>query len=223
MNASFQDGGALGQQPGKTDDAPLPFGILAQVRAYWEALRVDGALPQRSQIDPRGIDAALTGALLCEQVAPGIARFRIAGSCFNDLAGMDVRGMPLSALFAPMARDPLSQALTQVFALPARLELTLEAERGIGRPALQARLLLLPLRDGRGACTLALGCLALSGKIGHRPRRFHITNRLVSPIMADRREAAPLPATGFAEVAPGFIPPRAKPGSPHLRLVATNR
>lgn len=221
MKAPFQ-GSESGGRPPRDKAAAAGPAALAQVRAYWEALREEGGVPLRSQIDPRGMESALTAAFLAEQVAPGIARFRIAGSCFTDLAAMDVRGMPVSALFAPSAREALKQAMAQVFALPARLELGLEAERGIGRPALEARLLMLPLRDDHGNCSLALGCLALSGETGRRPRRFHITRRDMSPIPADRRDAVLHPAAGFAESRAQFVPPRAVPGRPHLRLVKTD-
>ncbi len=73
------------------------FAMLAEVRAYWEGLRVAGDLPRRDQIDPRGIAGALENTFLLERVAPGIARFRLAGMQLHDLMGMDVRGMPLSA------------------------------------------------------------------------------------------------------------------------------
>ena len=79
------------------------YAAIAQVEAYWEALRGTRIVPKRSEIDPRGIEGALENAFIVERVAPGIARLRIAGSHLNDLMGMEVRGMPLTALFNPGA------------------------------------------------------------------------------------------------------------------------
>tara|TARA_R110002096_G_scaffold9867_9_gene38590 strand:- start:5175 stop:5876 length:702 start_codon:yes stop_codon:yes gene_type:complete len=223
-------GNSGGNRPPRGPSDPTRFDAVHQVHAYWEGLRHEGALPARALLDPRGIEGALTCAFLAEQVAPGIARFRIAGTQISDLVGMDVRGMPISCLFAPDARLSLMQVAGQVFSGPARLEMDLEAERAIGRPALEARLLMLPMLDDQGRCTLSLGCLALSGEIGRAPRRFAIARRQVSPVLARQVLAtirpAPQPAHGFGESQVGFTPPRtpqtpprAQPGKPYLRLV----
>jgi hypothetical protein len=71
-------------------------GMIAELRAYWEALREGEMLPRRDRVDPRGIAGALEHSFLIERIAPGVARFRISGMVFNDLMGMDIRGMPMS-------------------------------------------------------------------------------------------------------------------------------
>jgi hypothetical protein len=162
------------------------FAMLAEVRAYWEGLRVGGGLPSRDRIDPRGIAGALENTFLLERIAPGIARFRIAGMMIHDVMGMDVRGMPLSALYEPLGRNRLSDALEGVFAGPATLELWLEAERSIGRPPLEGRMLILPLTSSAGKTDLALGCLALEGVVGRAPRRFAISG-LMSEVIERRQ------------------------------------
>lgn len=206
------------------------FAILAEVRAYWEGLRQAGALPRRDEIDPRGIARALENTFLIERVAPGIARFRIAGMQLHDLMGMDVRGMPLSSLIEPAGRNRLSEALEQVFVGPNALEVWLEGERGIGRPALAGRLLILPLTAQRGDVALAMGCLALDGALGRAPRRFAISGlmgeriALAAPPGLPRAQPAPRRPTsdalppGLAEPAAAFTP-RPSRGKPHLRLV----
>jgi len=196
---------------------------LAEVRAYWEGLRRPGILPRRDQIDPRGIAGALEQVFLVERIAPGLARFRLAGMGISDLMGMDVRGMPLSALFDPGARDRLAPALETVFSEAGALDLWMEAERGIGRPAIEARMLLLPLLSTRGVTDLALGCLALEGQIGRVPRRFAI-----SALLGETMGQPALPAVrravvaGLAEAPAVFVPqqaPRPPRGRPQLRLV----
>lgn len=215
-------------------DAPAhPSPALAEVRAYWEALRHSPdsrrrggtGLPLRRAIDPRGIEGALDAAFMLERVAPGMARIRLAGTQLVDMMGMEVRGMPVSALFEPMARNRLAPALEEVFRSPAALTLRLEAERGIGRPALSARMLILPLEDDRGQSDLALGVLDLDGQIGRSPRRFAIAGLTREGIVATApaaRPAAPVSppvAAGFAEPAMDFRPRILRP---HLRLVKSD-
>jgi hypothetical protein len=201
------------------------FAMLAEVRAYWEGLRHDGALPRRDAIDPRGIAGALENTFLLERVAPGIARFRIAGMQLHDLMGMDVRGMPLSSLIEPAGRNRLAEALESVFAGPGTLEIWLEAESGIGRPALQGRMLILPLTAQRGDIGLALGCLALHGALGRAPRRFAISGVMGERLPSQAATLAVRPAPRVQPAAPGLAEPAASfaPRPPrtrgHLRLV----
>lgn len=224
----------MGARAGSTTGGPNEprFALLSQVRAYWEGLRIGGALPRRDQIDPRGIAGALEQVFLVERIAPGLARFRLAGMGVSAVLGMDVRGMPLSAVFDPAARDRLSPALETVFRDHVALDLWLEAERGLGRPALEARMMLLPLVSTRGLTDLALGCLALEGEIGRVPRRFAIAGLLSETLVVARAVAAPPPARSAAEV-PGFAaprlsftpapePPRPPRGKPQLRLVKSD-
>ena len=212
---------------GGRDGGQARFAMLAEVRAYWEGLREGAAPPRRDQIDPRGIAGALENTFLLERVAPGIARFRLAGMQLHDPMGMDVRGMPLSALIEPAGRNRLTEALEPVFAGPGIMELWLEGERGIGRPMLEGRMLLLPLTSTRGVSDLALGCLALDGALGRAPRRFAIAGLLSEGIgrRFDAPKAVPHEAAvpGLAEVGRDFAPaiPRPPRGKPNLRLVSS--
>ena len=92
---------------------------LAEVRAYWEGLRTGAGLPRRNQIDPRGMADCLDKVFLIERIAVGHARFRLAGMALNDVMGMDVRGMPFSTLFEPVARTRVTHELEQVFTAPS--------------------------------------------------------------------------------------------------------
>ncbi len=217
-------GSPTGTPPG---GPPGPaFAMLAEVRAYWEGLRDAGALPRRDQIDPRGIAGALEQVFLVECMAPGLARFRLAGMGVSELLGMDVRGMPLSALFDPATRDRLNPAIETVFRDQMGLDLWLEAERGLGRPALSGRMLLLPLVSTRGVTDLALGCLAVEGEVGRTPRRFVISALLSQPLQATHaappQPARTEPVAGFAETAEQFTPLRPPRGKPQLRLVKSD-
>lgn len=206
---------------------------LPQLRAYWEGLRVAGGIPARADVNPRGIESALSCTFLLERIAPGIARFRIAGMDLADVMGMEVRGLPFSSLFCGPARARLAEALEQVFISPAVLTMDLTAERGMGRPVLLGQVLAMPLRDDQGRIQMALGCIALKGKVGRNPRRFEIAHtslaRLERPAPSVIRDACAAPqavptATEkdkrryFAEAAGQFD--TAKPcGASYLRLV----
>lgn len=198
------------------------FPALVEVQAYWQALRgPGGAMPTRSAVDPRGIAGALDVSFIAERVAPGMARFRLAGMVLCDLLGMDLRGMPITALIDPPARDSFARAAEAALSGKAAVTLILTAERGIGRPALEGRMLLLPLAGGDGMPGMALGCLALDGRIGRAPRRFALI-RVVQDSLGLPAPAAAAPVTrepqpGMAEPSPPYDPGPPRRG--HLRLV----
>ncbi|MCM2561078.1 PAS domain-containing protein [Lutimaribacter sp. EGI FJ00015] len=199
---------------------------MAQVEAYWTALYRDGQPPARAQIDPRGIEGSLEHAFVAERITPGEARLRVGGSHLSALLGMEVRGMPLSALIAPAARQKLAETLQQVFDTPAIGRVTLHARGSRGQPELHGRLLLLPLRGDGSAVNRLLGCLVSDGARGSAPRRFDIRQAHITPA----RGAGPAHAAtqtgpahrppGLAEAATGFARPH--PDAPHLRLVTTD-
>ena len=138
-----------------------------------------------------------------------LARFRLAGTQLTQVMGMEVRGMPLSAMLAPASRDGARALIEAVFSDPSIVELALESDRGLARPALQGRMILLPVADDDGICNRALGCLVTEGEIGRGPRRFAIIRQRTEPV----RLRAPAPQqndTGlraaFAEAPRAFTP-----------------
>ncbi len=205
----------------------MRFPCISEVRAYWEALRDGRQVPYRSEVDPRGIERALEYAFVLERIAPQVARFRLAGMHLNDLMGMEVRGMPLTSFFTPKARAEMATILDAVFTGPRTAELTLSAEAGFGKTAMEARLLILPLRSDLGDVSRALGCLVAEGPIGRTPRRFDLVESLVSPIDESMPShlVPPVPApAGFAEPAAPFAGAAPQPirSRGHLRLVVSD-
>jgi hypothetical protein len=206
----------------------MRFRYISEIRAYWEALRDGREVPFRSEIDPRGIEHALEYAFVLERIAPQVARFRLAGMHLNDLMGMEVRGMPLTALFTPKSRTEVSDILQVVFSGPKTAELTLRAETGFGKPEMLAKLLILPLKSDLGDISRALGCFMAEGPIGRAPRRFDLMDCAVNPIeIAAQTQRRPLRhpfPDGFAE------PPTPYSGSMptvirsrgHLKLVVSH-
>ncbi len=190
----------------------VPVAGIAELRGYWQALCRGPHLPRRTDIDPRGLATSLHQMMIAEEIAPGLARLRIAGALYADTMGMEVRGMPLSALFDTMARPALEGVLRDVFAGHTATTLLVEAERGLGRPGLQGQLLLLPLAD-EGPTRLMIGCLALHGQTGRTPRRFNILH-----VTRDALHARDVPDRAenlvpFRQTAPEKGPPS------YLRLV----
>ncbi|CAD0185635.1 PAS domain protein [Ruegeria sp. THAF57] len=199
-------------------DSGRIFSPLRQAEAYWSALLTGGEVPMRSQIDPRGLENILENTFILERIAPGLARFRLAGSHLNRLAGMEVRGMPLTAFFEPSARSQVTEILEQVFAGPAIAEFELEGAGKPGRAHLDARMILLPLKSDLGDVSRVLGVLASNGAIGATPRRFGVLGqkvRTVASIQSPRTNVEPASA-GFAEGQREF-----DRSTSHLRLVVS--
>ncbi|WP_425041212.1 PAS domain-containing protein [Primorskyibacter sp. S187A] len=176
-------------------------GALAQVDAYWHALRGSRLVPDRSDVDPRGIEGALSHSFIAERIAPGHARVRIAGQHLSDILGMEVRGMPLSALFEPTARDRLQGILRHVFDAPMVYRMQLASGASLGKPALNARMSIYPLRNDMGDISRALGCIVVDGDIGRAPRRFDITHAKEEILTAQTPDTAPV-AKVHEEAAP---------------------
>lgn len=192
---------------------------IRQAEAYWTALRNGSDIPFRSQIDPRGLEQILEYAFILERIAPGIARFRLAGQHLSRLAGMEVRGMPLTSFFSPVSRDQVSATLEHVFDTPAVAELTLAGERQSLRGACDARMILLPLKSDMGDCSRILGIMIADGDFGRQPRRFEVTGadlRDLSVVSSTRINAVEA-VQGFSEAQTVLEGP-----VPYLRLVKTD-
>lgn len=222
----------------KVRQIPMKHPQLAQVEAYWEALRGERSAPLRSEIDPRGIDTALEYAFILERIEPGMCRFRLAGMHLNELMGMEVRGMPLRAFFAPEARERVAQSLEHVFEEPAKAVHHVRST-GENGDALEGQMILLPLRSDLGDFSRALGAFATTGRRGNAPHRFMLERcdiRALSGKPMDLDGAVPRAVPprrrepGLRDM-PGFAEPRhrfgAAPGTGaasgdrggHLRLV----
>ncbi|WP_162933060.1 PAS domain-containing protein [Roseovarius sp. EL26] len=176
------------------DDSPLFRRQLRLMRHYWDSKCEDGQIPKRSMINPQGITSLLGSSFIAEKIAPGMARFRMAGTHLSDLMGMDVRGMPVSSFIAQPDRAQFSDLLVDLFETPASLTFNLRSISKPGAPDLHGRLLLLPLRSDLSDTSRALGCF-LTQNQSHRqsigiyqvqaetgPRRFQITKSNVEPV-----------------------------------------
>lgn len=149
--------------------------VLAALETYWRGLRAAGGVPRRVDVDPSCIDGALPYTFIAESVAPTVARIRVAGRTINDMSGMDVRGMPLSALFGASARPALAQAIGALLDGPALVDMPIQLPRTLLRRAQNGRLLMMPLLDDQGQVSRILGAIVMDGvAIGRGPLKLGI-------------------------------------------------
>jgi len=163
---------------------------LDEVEGYWARLHDElGELPTRAQLEPRGFARALSNCFVAEAIAPHHLRLRIAGQHLNELMGMEMRGMPLSALVLPESRPNLQEAIGGLLSerdAPVRMRVI--SPRSYGRQALFGGLLLLPLGQEPGAPQRVLGALSTVGSVGWTPRRFQILGVGEAPQPPERQE-----------------------------------
>ncbi|MFV0408286.1 MAG: PAS domain-containing protein [Paracoccus sp. (in: a-proteobacteria)] len=214
-NGTHRDGDNIVQL--NPHGAPDPARILADLRSYWDSLRRGRAVPDRTDVEPGGIRSALDYAFILERIAPGAARFRLAGRHLVDLMGMEVRGMPVCSLLQSGSRGRLSDVLETVFKGPQIAEIVLQSNPQYSRPPLTGRMLFLPLKSDLGDITRALGCLVSEGEIGHGPRRFDITEDTVFPVIDGARPIQPHPNAFHDEMAPWRVPSRTQGEAPTAR------
>ena len=156
-----------------------------------------------------------------------MARLRIAGSHLNNLMGMEVRGMPLTSFITPNGRREMGDMLEEVFQRPSVCELRLSAEVGRNKPAMDARMLLLPLKSDLGDVSRVLGCFVARGQMGNQPRRFDVVGTKIRPLTNKTADASRhLEAASDNETIKGFREPQAdytstskRPRKPYLRLI----
>lgn len=202
---------------------------LELVERHWRGLAPRGTLPRRRDLDAAALGAALPQAFTIEEVAPGVARVRVAGQRLHDWFGADPRGVPLSALFDEAGRARLRDALVALFATPALVEVGVATPRGALRAPIAGRLLLLPLQGEDGAITRAVGVFGLDQAPHPGPRRFVVPGDAVDRVepvvpqdpvrarLTGRSGAFPLPSPPIA-AAPAF----AERPKPFIRLVVSN-
>lgn len=198
------------------------YRAVAQTLAQWDRLRAGRPMPTRDDLDPREMAEVLEYLFVAEPVAPGVARLRLAGRHLTHLLGMEPRGMPLCAMFEPEARTEIAAAVEQVLRHGARVILPLRAAGGLGRPALEGMLALMPLADAEGKILRILGVLQTRGTVGRTPRRLGLAGP-ARPLTAAEAAAQPRPTAAAPAPAPQPAPAPARSGRPVLRVIRGGR
>lgn len=188
--------------------------ILRDLSRYWDELRGAGLAPRRSDLNPARFNNALEHMFILEVTAVGPLRIRLAGTRICDMLGIEPRGMPARAIFAPQDQHRADDLLSEVVLHPARIDLHLT---GIGKDGTQyeGNMILRPLTDDFGDLTRVLGCMVIDTPRFETGVTIHIgavkidTLRDSSP---HRRHIPAQPLAGFAEEQAPF-------DGPHLRSV----
>jgi hypothetical protein len=167
--------------------------VMQEVKAYWESLSEDHPIPYRSDVDPRRIQKLLKHSFILERIAPGMARLRVSCNTLSDVMGMDMRGMPMSALINGDSREAFGDVLEKVFSSPAVGRIELTTRRTFGRSGLRAEMMLLPLRSDSGEVNRILGAITLEGEASRSPQRFDMEGSFLRRIETTaERTAAPV-------------------------------
>lgn len=191
---------------------------IDKIENYWNQVRGDRLVPSRCEIDPRGLVDALGYMFLLERIAGELARFRFAGSCLTEMTGLELRQVPISALFTYKSREALLDALNSVFDEPSVARLNVASPTDFRGEQLAGEMVLLPLRSEFGHVDRILGGMTFEVPFGRALRQLEI-------ISQDRRKingcAGPTQATySFPNLAQTF--PTVRISQSHLRLVISN-
>lgn len=184
---------------------------LRRVEHYWSSLRNGASIPGREQINPRDLAEILGNVFILEYRGPDIARFRVAGSLITQLAGLEVRGMPMSAFMRPSARSVLSYAVETCLTDHAVIEAALHARSLQPGLDISGSMIMLPLRCDKGQISRVLGAIEMHGAIQSDAYRLDMTTYATRP-SAGATYVAPV-QRDIAEPSAPFI------GAPDLKLV----
>ncbi len=166
---------------------------LRLVEGYWSALCKKGDLPQRSDVHPRALNDVLAHVFILERIAPGLARFRVAGRQLSKLAGVEVRGMPISSFFHTSRRQDICSALDTCFEGPSIVEASLTARSVKRGPDVEGRIILLPLRSDDGTVSRCLGAVQMSDRLVSDAYRLSLGPCDVKPAIQKLRPTKLLP------------------------------
>lgn len=191
--------------------------VLAELEQSWWALARPAALPMRHEVSALTLGRALPYGFIAQRIAPGHARFRVAGRKISALMGCEARGMPMSCLFNGPARAVFAERLEQVFQTPAIVDMPVIAPRGLGRGKLSGRILILPLATTDGQVDRAMGAVMMDGPAGGSVRRCDIPDLpwRCDPFRPARSELTSIPGDKRLAV-------RRPDHRPTLRLVVNN-
>ena len=186
--------------------------ILDDLHGYWDGLRGRRIAPRRSDLDPNLFGAALEHIFFLESPPDGPMRIRLAGTRLSEIMGMEARGMPARAMFAPRDQGRADAMLAEVLDHPANIDVTMSVRALDGR-VWKAGMLLRPLADDFGSLTRVLGCL-----VTEAPRSETELSLQIGAIRIDTLRETPVAphASGFAEAQAPFV-------GPHLRAMPEGR
>ena len=206
--------------PQNHESVTLDHPHLRALEEYWRSLRKASEIPARIDLNPAQIEGVLPYAFILQRVAPGTARFRVAGQRVHDLLRMDPRGMPFSTLFEQQDHDELRLLIESSFSDPAVIGLPLVSSGTLLRPPLEGAVLLLPMRDSGGETSRALGAIVTAPHHSTKPRRFGF-----KPTARKRHEPLGPTRPELVSLIPALPEQQKRPDTakrPALKLVVNN-
>lgn len=181
--------------------------IARSMAEYWDRLRGERPAPRRSEVDPSAFQSSLEHMFILEDVTNGPVRFRLTGSAVGQVMGMELRGMPLRAIFQRGEARRIDDLLRDLLDMPATCDLTVECEHGEGT------MILRPLTDDFGTVNRILGCVVFDSDTPVSMPILSIGAVKFSPMRDMSAPRAQPVAFGFSEDQAPF-------GHPHLRVIA---
>ncbi|MDG4648367.1 PAS domain-containing protein [Roseibacterium sp. SDUM158017] len=184
---------------------------LRSAIAYWDSLRGKRLVPARMALDPADLRPILRQSAILENPRPGTLRIRLGGARISALMGMEVRGLPLRALFDLADRGRITAEVERALEEPSilLLDVVSPAPRHQGQEVFATQIAILPMTDRDYSISRALYVMgALRGADGTQaedmaemPQRWsvarveHVPVRVGVPVLtpgaADLRRAAP--------------------------------
>ncbi len=206
-------------ETGHCREAQMQSTKLQQLRDYWDGLRAGRVAPYRSELDPRKFEDALEYMFILEQLNPAQLRVRLAGVRLCELMGMEMRGMPPESFIDGEDREAFLDQLGTVLSTPAVGELDLLVNDNAGK-AINAKMLLLPLRSDFGEVTRILGCVDVPRQVSYPPVAFAIADQRTFAITPTTDQEPDIALPGFAESRKAYSP--APNSAPILRSIEGN-
>lgn len=143
------------------DDAPPRMRELVD---YWDSLRVDGALPSFSDVDPVEIPWALSSIYVIRVVDGGMAfRYRLCGEEINRRYGLNLAGKSAADLFRGAAVDVVTARWRRIAGQPAACRMLCRHHTRDERAVVGDRVML-PLSDDGRTVDHILGWVAYHDK-----------------------------------------------------------
>lgn len=123
---------------------------------YWREAKGGQEVPQRKNIQPRGLKDVLPWVFILERVDRELAPFRLAGTGICDQYGQELSGTNFLSLWLGDCRRTVRSLLDNVVMMPSAAFIEFEAQaKNQGRMA--GEIVLLPLADKNGEIHQVLG------------------------------------------------------------------
>lgn len=199
----------------------------SDVLDHWALLMAKGQLPQKHDLDPIALKAALPYSFTAKILASGDARITMAGTFLSDLLGFDAHGMVLSCFFDQPSIARLQTAIAQAHQTHTPQIMILRGPSTHHAQHLAAdntrtsgQMILCPMADNTGAGTRLLGLFGLPTNMTFGAHQCSLSAP-IAPEMAQRTQDALKQevAAGFAEPKADFI----RPKNSGLRVIAGGR